>query len=78
MSPAEGISAELRLKIEQAERQAKEQRGRNMVCGSVFLLLCVCARVRPFFGINICQSLTSVLFLAPRSSLSCLCVLFIF
>lgn len=54
MSPAEGISAELRLKIELAEQKAKEQRGRNTACGAAFLPLCVCARVHPFFGINIC------------------------
>lgn len=48
MSPAEGISAELRLKIEPAEQKAKEQRGSSTVCGAAFLLLvCLytCARL---------------------------------
>lgn len=48
MSPAEGISAEPRLKIGPAERQAKEQRGRNTVCGFCNTAL-VCLRTCELF-----------------------------
>lgn len=49
MSPAEGISAEPRLKIGPAEQRAEEQRGRSTVCGSAILPLCVCARACSLF-----------------------------